>query len=112
MLGVQEEKGRIPLKNMVEPRQEHWVAAKHVLGYLRGIDEFDLRYNGDGEVKLQGYSDSNWASGARDKKSTSRCCFSLGSTMISSFNRRQTSVELSSREVEYMAASTASCEAI
>jgi hypothetical protein len=97
---------------MVEPRQEHWVAAKHVLRYLRGTMEYGLRYLGDGEVKLQGYSDSDWAGSATDRKSTSGCCFSLGSTMISWFNRKQTSVALSSAEAEYMAASTASCEAI
>jgi hypothetical protein len=97
---------------MVEPRQEHWVAAKHVLRYLRGTVEYGLRYLGDGEVKLQGYTDSDWAGSATDRKSTSGCCFSLGSTMISWFSRKQTSVALSSAEAEYMAASTASCEAI
>jgi hypothetical protein len=40
------------------------------------------------------------------------CCFSLGSTMITWFNRKQTSVALSSVEAEYMAVSMASCEAI
>jgi hypothetical protein len=68
---------------MVELRQEHWVATKHVLKYLRGIVEYGLRYLGDGEVKLQGYSDLDWAGSAIDRKSTSRCCFNLGSTMVS-----------------------------
>jgi hypothetical protein len=44
---------------MVEPRQEHRVATKHVLKYLRGTVEYGLKYVGDGEVKLQGYSNSN-----------------------------------------------------
>ena len=68
---------------MVEPRQEHWVTTKHVLKYLRGTMEYILRYLEDGEVKLQGYSDLDWIGNAVDKKSTSRCCFSLGTTMIS-----------------------------
>jgi hypothetical protein len=75
---------------MVELRQEHWVATKHVLRYLRGTMEYGLRYLGDGEVKLQGYTDSDWAGSATDRKSTSGCCFSLGSTMISWFNKKQT----------------------
>ena len=29
---------------MVEPRQEHWLATKHVLGYLRSTMEYGLRY--------------------------------------------------------------------
>jgi hypothetical protein len=97
---------------MVESRQEHWVAAKQVLRYLRGIVEYGLRYLGDGELKLQGYTNSYWASSAIDRKSNSWCCFSLGSVMISWFSRKQTSMALSSAEAEYMVASTTSCEAI
>jgi hypothetical protein len=59
---------------MVQPRQVHWVAAKHVLWYLKGTVHFGLRYVGDGEVVLQGFSDSDWAGSASDKKSTSGCC--------------------------------------
>jgi hypothetical protein len=97
---------------MVEPKRVHWVAAKHVLRYLRGTVEFGLSYiQGDG-VKLVGYSDADWAGNAVDRKSTSGCVFSLGSGAISWFNRKQKSVALSSAEAEYMAASLASCEAI
>eukprot|EP00253_Pinus_taeda_P036325 PITA_36325 len=49
---------------------------------------------------------------ASDKKSTSGCCFGLGSAVVSWFSRKQQSVALSSAEAEYMAASLASCEAI
>eukprot|EP00253_Pinus_taeda_P026897 PITA_26897 len=45
-------------------------------------------------------------------KSTSGCCFGLGSAVVSWFSRKQQSVALSSAEAEYMAASLASCEAI
>ena len=47
-----------------------------------------------------------------DRKSTSRCCFSFGSTMISWFSINKNSMTLSSIEVEYMATRTMSCEAI
>jgi hypothetical protein len=97
---------------MVEPRQEHWVVAKHVLRYLRGIVEYGLSYLGDGEGKMQGYSNSNWAGNATDRKTTLGCCFSLGSMMLSWFSRKQNFVAPSSTEVEYMATRTASCEAI
>jgi hypothetical protein len=67
-----------------------------VLRYLRGIMEYGLRYLGDGQVKLQVYTNSNWARNAIDKKSTLGCCFSLGSTTISWISRKQTFVALSS----------------
>eukprot|EP00253_Pinus_taeda_P021776 PITA_21776 len=67
---------------MCEPRKVHWVAANTFCGY------------------------------ASDRKSTSGCCFGLGSAVVSWFSRKQQSVALSSAEAEYMAASLASCEAI
>jgi hypothetical protein len=97
---------------MVEPKCVRWVATKHVLRYLRGTVEYGLRYIwGDG-VKLVGYSDVDWASSAIDRKSTSSCCFSLGSGAISWFSRKQKLVALIVVQAEHMAASLASCEAI
>jgi len=41
----------------------------HVLRYLQGIVELGLRYLGGDGVKLQGYSDSDWAGSDTDQKS-------------------------------------------
>eukprot|EP00253_Pinus_taeda_P029427 PITA_29427 len=49
---------------------------------------------------------------ASDRKSTSGCCFGLGSVVVSWISRKQQSVALSSAEAEYMAVSLPSCEAI
>jgi hypothetical protein len=95
---------------MVEPRHVHWIAAKHVLRYLHGIDGYGLRYVSDGAIKLQGYTDSNWVESLVDEKRTSRCCFNLGSSMISWFRKKQMSVALSTIEAEYIVASVASRE--
>jgi hypothetical protein len=63
---------------MCEPRQTHWVAAKHVFRYLRGTVGYGLRYTADSDMQLVGYTDLDWASSIEDRKSTSGCCFSLG----------------------------------
>jgi hypothetical protein len=68
---------------MSQTRQMHWVATKHVLRYLRGTDGYDLRYASSIDMRLQGYGDSNWAGSRVDRKSTSGCCFSLVSAMVS-----------------------------
>ena len=73
---------------MCEPRQMHWVAAELVLGYLRGIVGYDLRYTSSSDLTLVGYSDSDWAGSVEDRKSTSGCCFSLGFAMVSWFSRK------------------------
>lgn len=97
---------------MVEPRHAHLIPAKHVLRYLRDIVYYGLRYVMDCEFRLLGYSDSDWVGSVTYWKSTSGCCFSLGSNMISWFSRKQTSVALSMIEVEYSVASSACSEAM
>jgi hypothetical protein len=97
---------------MVEPRMVHWAATKHILRYLQGTLDFGLEYvRGDG-LRLAGFTDSDWAGCASNRKSTPGCCFRLGSTVVSWFSRKQRSVALSSSKAEYMAVSQASCEAI
>eukprot|EP00253_Pinus_taeda_P025975 PITA_25975 len=54
----------------------------------------------------------DWAGSSVDWKSTTRHCFNIGSEMTSWCSRKQKSMALSSAEAEYMATSTASCEAI
>jgi hypothetical protein len=90
----------------------HWMAAKHMLRYLDGTIGYGLRYVSDGDVKLQGYTNSDWAGSVVDGKSTSGCCFNLGSSMISWLSRKQTSVALSTAEAEYIATSVVSHEAL
>jgi hypothetical protein len=97
---------------LVEPIRVHFVAAKHVMRYLKGTLDFGLYYNGDQDFRLIGYTDSDWARSVSDRKSTSGCCFSMGSTMTSWQSRKQSSIALSTVEAEYIAACSASCEAI
>ena len=63
-------------------------------------------------VKLHGFTDADWVVSPSDIKITSGGIFSIGSTAISWYSRKQRSVALNSVEVEYMAASQATCEAI
>jgi len=71
------------IQHMVEPRHVHWIVENHVLRYLHGMVGYGHRYVSDGDVKLQGYIDFDWAGSVVEGKHTSRCCFSLGSGMIS-----------------------------
>jgi hypothetical protein len=68
---------------LVEPRRVHLVAAKHVMRYLKGTLDHGLCYTGDHDFRLYSYNDSDWAGSASDRKSTSRCCFSLGLAITS-----------------------------
>jgi hypothetical protein len=80
--------------------------------YLKGTLDCGLSYDGDHDFRLSGYTDSDWAGSVFDRKSTSGCCFSLGSAMISWQSWKQSSIALSTAEAKYIAACSASCEAI
>jgi hypothetical protein len=97
---------------LVEPRHVHLVVAKHVMRYLKGTLDCGLSDDGDHNFTPSGYIDSDWAGSVSNRKSTSRRCFSLGSTMISLQSRKQSSIALSTSEEEYIVACSASCEAI
>ena len=97
---------------MVEPRHVHLIVAKHVLRYLNGTIDYVLQYVADCEFRLVGYTDSDWVGFVTDRKSTSGCCFNLGSAMISWLSRKQTNVALSTTEVEYIAACSTCSEVV
>jgi hypothetical protein len=96
---------------LVEPSHVHLVVAKHVMRYLKGTIDCGLSYDGDHDFTLSGCTDADWES-VFDRKNTSGCCFSLGSTMISWQSRKQSNISLSTVEAKYIAACSASCEAI
>lgn len=96
---------------MVEPLHAHWVAAKHVLRYLHGTINHGLRYIVR-DLRLHGYTDDDWVGNVVDRKSTSRCFFTLRFAVISWMNRKQTSVVLSMTEAVYIVASMDNYEAV
>ena len=97
---------------MCYPKHIHMVVAKYILRYVRGNITFGLRYTSSWGVMLHGYANSDWMGSTVDRKSTSRYCFSLGSTMISWSSRKQGSIAQSTAEAEYIAASVASREVV
>eukprot|EP00253_Pinus_taeda_P008006 PITA_08006 len=97
---------------MVKPTKLFWKVGKHVLRYIKGTSGYGLWYRQEDEVKLCGFTDADWVGSSTERKRTSGGIFSIGSTTVSWYNRKQRSVALSSAEAEYMAASLAACEAI
>ena len=56
---------------MVDPRRVHLIAVKHVMRYLKGTLEFGLCYSSDSELRLFGFTESDWAGSTADRKRTS-----------------------------------------
>jgi hypothetical protein len=63
-------------------------------------------------MRLQGYVDADWAGSAVDRKSTSGCCFTLESAMVSWCSKKQSSVALRTAKAEYIALSVVVREAV
>ena len=78
----------------------------------RAIVDYGLKYDVNQKINLEGYVDSDWVGSAIDRKSTSGCCFSMGSGVISWFSRKKSGVALSTAEADYVTACSTSCEAV
>ena len=97
---------------LMNPRNVHLIATKHILRYLKGIVDYGLKYEANQKINLECYVDSDWAGSAIDRKSTLGCFFNMGSGVISWFSRKQSCVALSIAEAEYVIACSPSCEAV
>ena len=96
-----------------DPTEEHWVAVKRIMRYLRGTGDMGLLYDGNEETTTcVGYSHANWAGDLDDRKSTSGCVFQISNAAISWRSKKQSCVVLSTAEAEYMALASATQEAI
>eukprot|EP00253_Pinus_taeda_P033584 PITA_33584 len=70
-------------KFMQKPCEGHWSAAKIVLKYLKGTQDFGIKYAQVGDFSLIGYSDSNFDEDKETGVSTSGYAMSLGSGVAS-----------------------------
>ena len=98
---------------MDKPSSEHLAAAKRILRYLKGTVNFGVLYKkGDRNMKITGFSDSDFAGDINDRKSTSGQIFFLGGLPITWNSVKQRVVALSTCEAEYIAASSATCQGL
>ncbi|KAG6470071.1 hypothetical protein ZIOFF_071123 [Zingiber officinale] len=98
---------------MERPRTMHHKVVKQILRYLKGTIHFGLTYiKGPQEISIFGYSDSDLAGDLDGRKSTSGMTFYFNESLVSWNSQKQKTVALSSCEVEFMAATTATCHAL
>ena len=76
---------------------------KRIIKYVSGTCDYGLFYSKESNLFLAGYSDSDWAGNADDRKSTIGRCFYVGANLVAWMSKKQNSVSLSTAEVEYIA---------
>ncbi|XP_039036454.1 secreted RxLR effector protein 161-like [Hibiscus syriacus] len=85
---------------MENPKQDHWIAAKRILRYVKGTTGHGLFYTGSENSKLVGYSDSDYGGDLDDRKSTTGYLFHIGSAAFSWSSKKQQTVK--KKNVELM----------
>ena len=94
------------------PSELHLKAAKRVVRYIKGTINYGVKFQKSQNMKLFGYSDSDWGGSLDDMKSTSGYCFSLGSGIFSWCSKKQDIVAQSTAEAEFVAATAAVNQAL
>ena len=84
---------------MQEPRDSHWNSTKRVLRYIQGTKYFGLLYKRNKIFALVGYSNSDFVVDIDDRTSTSGYLMNMGSTTVSCYCKKKTTISNSSVEV-------------
>ena len=79
---------------------------KRIFKYLQGTQDFGLWYPKNADLTLYAYTDADWAGSVDDRKITSGGAFFMGPQLVSWFSKKQSSIALSTTEVEYVAATS------
>ena len=74
---------------MQAPRDIHLDCAKRVLRYVSGTMDCGILYKTAMPIRLEGYTDADWAGYKADRRSTSGFVFSLDSGAISWSSKKQ-----------------------
>jgi hypothetical protein len=118
---------------MEDPREDHWIAVKRLLRYVKGTMDQGIIFpkhgggsglrlivfskalpktNNEGGLWLTVFSDADMAGDIDGRRSTSSVLVFLGLAPISWQSLKQKIVALSTCEAEYVAAATAACQAV
>ena len=77
------------------PKMSHLTIVKRIIKYVSGTSDFGLFYSQGSNVSLAGYSDTDWAGNADNRKSTIGGCFYVGTNLVAWMSKKQNSISLS-----------------
>ncbi|KAL1194230.1 Retrovirus-related Pol polyprotein from transposon RE1 [Cardamine amara subsp. amara] len=86
---------------MKSPRTDHMEAALRVVRYLKGTPGQGVVFRSNCDLKIHGWTDSDWSGCPLTRRSVSGWFVTLGDSPISWKTKKQDSVSASSAEAEY-----------
>lgn len=95
---------------MHDPRKPHMDAVDRILKYLKYAPGKGLLFSKHDHLKVEGYTDADWAGSADDRKSTSGYFTFVGGNLVTWRSKKQPVVARSSAEAEYRGMALGVCE--
>lgn len=86
---------------MHDPRESHYVAVLRILRYLKGCPGKGILLSNHDHLRVEVYTDADWAGSHDDSRSTSGYCSFIGGKLVTWRNKKQDVVARSSAEAEY-----------
>ena len=93
------------------PGQTHWEALKWVISYLNTTKDLWLTFGGGSKLLIEGFCNVDWV-GQKDQHSILGYLFFFGQGIVSWSSKKQHIIVLSSMELEYIAQTHATKEAL
>jgi hypothetical protein len=95
---------------MHDPRSTHLDAVNRILRYLKGCPGKGILFSNSGHLRIEGYTDADWAGCLDDRRSTSGYCIVVGGSLVSWRSKKQSVVARSTAEAELRSMASGLCE--
>jgi len=86
---------------MHQPQINHMEAVRRIVRYLKGTTSYGILFQPNKHLKIQAYTDADWAGDQQDRRSTSGYFTLVGGNLVTWRSKKQKVVALSSAEAEF-----------
>lgn len=95
---------------MHQPSKDHMEAVIRILRYLKSSPGKGIMFSKNNHLRVNGYTDADWAGNTTDRRSTSGYFIFVGGNLVAWRSKKQNVVALSSAEAEFRGMSKGLCE--
>lgn len=95
---------------MHRPNKDHMDAVIRIMRYLKSSPGKGIMFSKNNHLRIDGYTDADWAGNVSDRKSTSGYFTFVGGNLVTWRSKKQKVVALSSAEAEFRGMAKGLCE--